>query len=439
MDTELGDHAVVLGASMAGLLAARTLSGRYRRVTLVERDTIRDRAGARPAVPQGVHIHALLARGQQILDQFHPGFTEELVAAGAPVGDFGTSLAWYFNGQMIKKTRTGLICLAAGRPMLEAHLRARTLALPGVELRENTDIVGLYAPDPARVSGARIRSRAEGAEEEILEADLVVDATGRGSRTPRWLEELGYPAVEQEKVTMDLTYTTCDFKGPLKTDPIGEDIALLPVATPDMPRGAIFARLPDRYAVSLTGILGDKPPTDHEGFLEYVKTLPVPEIYDAVRDAEPMGPPQSFHFPASVRKRFERMSRLPDRYLVIGDAAAVFNPVYGQGMTVAAIEATVLDRQLRDGVPSPKTFQKGIAKVIDGPWDMAAGADLGFPGVQGRRTAKVRAGNVFVPRLQAAAVTDEVLSNAFLRAAGLIDPPEALMRPGVVGRVLKRR
>lgn len=439
MGTELGDHAVVLGASVAGLLTARTLSGRYRRVTLIDRDIVRDVKGTRSAIPQGVHIHALLARGQQILDQFYPGFTDELVAAGAPVGDFGTSLSWYFSGKMIKKTRTGLICLAAGRPMLEAHLRARTLALPGVELRQETDIVGLVAPDPARITGVRIRARAQGAAEEVLEADLVVDATGRGSRTPRWLEELGYPAVEQEKVQMDLHYTTCDFKALPGYDPIGDDIALLPVATPDMPRGAIFARMPDRYAVSLTGILGDKPPTDHEGFLDYVKSLPVPDIYEAVRDAEPLGPPQTFHFPASVRKRFERMSRFPEGFLVIGDAAAVFNPVYGQGMTVAAIEATVLDRHLRAGVPKPKAFQKDIAKVIDGPWDMAAGADLGFPGVQGRRTAKVRAGNVFVPRLQAAAVTDGVLSNAFLRAAGLVDPPEALMKPGVVARVLKRR
>jgi hypothetical protein len=237
---------------------------------------------------------------------------------------------------------------------------------------------------------------------------------------------------------MDLTYTTCDFRGPLPYDPIGGDIALIPVATPALPRGAIFARLPDRYAVSLTGILGDRPPTDREGFLAYVKSLPVPEIHKAVRDAEPLGPAMSFHFPASIRRRYERQSGHPDGLLALGDAACVFNPVYGQGMTVAAMESLVLRRHLESGVPRPLPYFRDLAKVIDPPWDMSAGADLGFPGVRGRRTLKTWLGNAYIPRLQAAATADDgTLSVAFLRAAGLVDPPTALMRPGVVARVLR--
>ncbi|MFL6161339.1 MAG: FAD-dependent oxidoreductase [Jatrophihabitantaceae bacterium] len=438
MCSHLGEHAVVLGGSIGGSLAARVLAPAYRTVTVIDRDDLSGPVEPRHAIPQGHHIHALLARGQQILEELFPGFTEELVALGVPIGDFGTSLSWYFNGQLIQKAETGLICVAAGRPLLEARVRGRVRGLGNVRFREHTDIVGLVsAPDGGRITGVRVQPR--GGDEELIIADLVVDTTGRGSRTPRWLAELGYPRVPEERVKMDLTYTTLDFKGPLPFDPIGTDIALVPVATPAIPRGAIFARMPDRYSVSLTGILGDQPPTDLEGFMAYVQSLPVPEIYKAVRDAEPMGEPMSFRFPASVRRRYEKLARVPDGLLVMGDAACVFNPVYAQGMTVAAMGARMLGEHLRSQPPVPAAYFKDLAKIIDAPWDMSAGADLGFPGVQGRRTVKVRMGNLYIPRLQAAAVRDSGLATAFLRTAGLVDPPQALMRPAVVGRVLRPR
>jgi 2-polyprenyl-6-methoxyphenol hydroxylase-like FAD-dependent oxidoreductase len=435
------NHAVVLGGSIAGSLAARVLADRYDHVTLVDRDTLSTSDDAesvpRRAVPQGHHIHALLARGQQVLDELFPGFTDELVSIGVPTGDFGTSLSWYFNGEMMRKAETGLVCVAAGRPLLESRVRGRVRALPNVVYRDRTGIDDLVmSPAGDRVVGVRVH-RPDG-QVEVIGADLVVDATGRGTRTPVWLEELGYGRVREERVEMDLTYTTCDFRAPLPYDPIGDDIALIPVATPKIPRGAIFARLPDRYAVSLTGILGDRPPTDHQGFLEYVRTLPVPEIHKAVRDAEPLGRPMSFRFPASIRRRYERLTRFPKGLLAIGDAVCVFNPVYGQGMTVAAMETLVLGQHLGAGEPRASAYFRDLAKVIDAPWDMSAGADLGFPGVRGRRTVKVRMGNLYVPRLQASAVSDGVLSAAFLRTAGLVDPLGALMRPRVVARVLRR-
>ncbi|MFJ5925605.1 FAD-dependent oxidoreductase [Kitasatospora sp. NPDC092948] len=429
---------MVLGGSIGGSLAARMLADAYRRVTVVDRDELFGPTAPRRAIPQGHHIHALLARGKQILDEVFPGFTEELVSLGVPIGDFGTSLSWYFNGRMMKKAETGLVCVAAGRPLLEARIRGRVNALDHVTYLQHTDVLGLIAtPDGGRVTGVRIQAREQGSTEQRLDADLVVDCTGRGTRTPRWLTELGYPQVQEEQVKMDLTYTTMWFKGPLPYDPIGDDIALIPVATPAIRRGAIFARMPDGYAVSLTGILGDKPPTDHAGFMAYVESLPVPEIHKAVRDAEPLGEAMTFHFPASIRRRYERQPRHPEGLLVMGDAAAVFNPVYGQGMTVASIESLVLRKHLAAGVPRPAAFFADLAKVINGPWDMATGADLGFDGVQGRRTLKVRLGNLYIPRLQAAAVGDGSLSTAFLRAAGLVDPPQALMKPQVMSRVLR--
>lgn len=433
----MADHAVVLGGSIAGSLAARVLANTYEQVTVIDRDVFSEAAQTRRAVPQGHHIHALLARGQQVLEQLFSGFTSELIDRGVPVGDFGTSLSWYFNGQMIRKTHTGLVCVAAGRPLLETYVRGRVAALPQVTYRDRTYVRGLVASaDRTRITGVRVQGPDARAPEEVLDADLVVDTTGRGSRGPRWLEELGYGRVEEERVEMDLTYTTCDYHAPLPFDPIGQDIAIIPVATPAMPRGAIFARMPDRYSISLTGILGDRPPTDHEGFLNYVKSLPVPEIYRAAREAEPLGKPCAFRFPASVRRRYERLPKLPDGMLAMGDAACIFNPVYAQGMTVAAIETQVLAQHVADGPPDPAAYFRDLSRVIDAPWEMSAGGDLGFAGTKGRRTLKVRMGNRYIPRLQAAAVHNRAVSAAFLRAAGLVDPPQALLQPGVVARVI---
>ncbi|MBE1487549.1 FAD-dependent oxidoreductase [Plantactinospora soyae] len=439
MNEHVGDRAVVLGGSVAGLFAARVLADFYRTVTVVDRDQLTGATGPRRAVPQGHHIHGLLARGQQILEELFPGFTKEMADGGVPTRDFGTSLGWHFNGRMIRKVDTDLVCISAGRWLLEERIRARVGELSNVAFLDRTDVVGLEAsPDRRRITGARVHRREDQGpgSPQSLPADLVVDATGRGSRTPRWLTELGYPRVDEEQVRMDLTYTTCDFQAPLAVDPIGDDIAVISVATPGNPRGATFARLPDRYSVSLNGILGDRAPTDPEGFLEYVRSLPVPQIFESVSRAEPLTSPVSFHFPNSIRRRYERLARLPEGLLVVGDAACVFNPIYAQGMTVAAIGAIVLREYLVDGAAGAQRYFRELARAIDPPWDMSAGGDLGFPGVVGRRTLKVRLGNAFMPRLQTAATEDPVVSHAFLRVAGLVDRPESLMRPAMISRVL---
>jgi 2-polyprenyl-6-methoxyphenol hydroxylase-like FAD-dependent oxidoreductase len=429
-------RAVVLGAGMAGLLAARVLADAYREVHVVDRDDLGDVGEPRRAVPQGHHIHGLLARGHQIIEGLFPGITEELAAAGVPVGDFGTSLGWYFDGRMMRRTETGLVCVSASRPMLEQRVRRRVRALSNVTFVERTDIVGL-ATESGRITGVRVQQRGGTYAPRSVEADLVVDATGKGSRTPAWLAELGLPKVPEDRVKIDITYTTCHFHGPLDPDPIGDGAAEVCVATPANPRGATLARLADRYSLSLYGILGDRPPTNLPGFLEFAASLPLPAIHAAVRNARPMGPPVSFHFPASVRRRYEKLADPPDGLLVLGDAACGFNPIYAQGMTVAALGAEVLSRHVGPGTrPSPRRFFRDLAKANDAPWALAAGGDLGYPGVEGKRTLSMRVANAYMSRLRPAAVHDATLTEAFLRVAGLVDPPPAIMRPRVARKVL---
>ena len=193
----------------------------------------------------------------------------------------------------------------------------------------------------------------------------------------------------------------------------------------------------DRWMLTLAGILGDHPPTDPDGFVEFARSLPFPDIWEAIRDAEPLDDPVAFRFPASVRHRYERLRRFPAGLLVTGDALCSFNPIYGQGMTVAALEALTLRRHLASGVePQPRRWFRDLARVVDVPWQMAAGGDLLFPDVQGRRTRKIRLLGAYLTRLHAAAAHDAHLAAAFLRVAGLVSPPQSLLRPGVALRVL---
>ncbi|WP_405591023.1 FAD-dependent oxidoreductase [Streptomyces sp. NBC_01190] len=434
-----GEHAIVVGGSAAGLLAARVLSDFYPNVTIVERDQLGDEATHRKGTPQDQHIHALLARGQQILDRLFPGLMDELALAGAPVGDFGTSLRWYFGATMLRRTHTDMICVAAGRLLLEQRIRRRVAAIPGVRILDSTEVTGLLSDaSRTRVTGVRVHRASEADGVAELTGDLVIDAAGRGTRLPVWLSELGYPEVARELIKVGLGYTTRYYEKFPDFNPLGEDIGILAVASPQSPRGATMGRLPGTHALVLTGLRGDHPPREHGAFLDFVASLPVPGIHRGIVTAEPTGPPIFYHFPASVRFHYERMKRLPEGVVALGDSLCTFNPTYGQGMTVGAIEADLLREHLeRHGGARTAQLQRRLGRAVDVPWALSGGYDLAFPQAEGRRTIATRMGNAYIPRLQRAAATDPVLSRAFLRVAGLVDPPSTLMRPEIVARALK--
>ncbi|MBM7774543.1 2-polyprenyl-6-methoxyphenol hydroxylase-like FAD-dependent oxidoreductase [Actinokineospora baliensis] len=427
-------RAVVLGAGMAGLLAARVLAEVHAQVLIVDRDRLTGVGTARRGVPQGRHVHGLLARGQQILDELFPGFTEAMVADGVPTADLG-ELRWFFNGRKLEPGTTGLTAVAASRPTLERYVRTRVAALPQVRFVEETDIVGLVTTDDrTRVTGVRVQ--AKGGQPEVLDADLVVDTTGRGSRTPLWLAELGYERPDEERVKIDLTYTTRTYRL-ADPAPLRAVQSINPVSGPVTPRGAFLTIIEnDLCALSLTGVLGDAAPTDPDGFLEFARSLPVPDVYDTVKDAEPLDDPVSHRYVASQRRRYERLDRFPDRLLVLGDAACSFNPVYGQGMTVAAQQALVLREHLAGGVVDPLAFLRDIAEVVEVPWGISAAGDLAFPEVEGPRPQEVLEMNAFMAKLQLAATVDGAVTRSFMRVAGLVDPVSELTSPEMVTRVL---
>jgi hypothetical protein len=237
-------------------------------------------------------------------------------------------------------------------------------------------------------------------------------------------------------VRIGLGYATRTFRRP--SDRLDGDLAIIAAATPQHPRtGALVTLEGDRWMVTLAGILGDHPPTDPDGFSAFARSLRFPDIYEAIRDAEPLDDPVGFRFPASVRHRYEDLDRSPAGLLVMGDAVCSFNPIYGQGMSVAAVEALLLRRHLERGIePDPRRWHRDLGRAVDVPWDMAAGGDLVFPGVPGRRTPKLRLVSAYLVRLHAAAADDARLAAAFVSVAGLVAPPQSLLRPAIALRVL---
>jgi 2-polyprenyl-6-methoxyphenol hydroxylase-like FAD-dependent oxidoreductase len=415
---------------MAGLLAARVLSETYRKVTLIDRDVLPEIGVHRRGVPHGRHLHAVQPRGREVLEELFPGFTAGAVQAGAQTGDGLGTLRLVLSGHRLRQADVGRLGLFVSRPFLEGRVRARVRALRGVTFVEGTDILGLTTtPDRRRVTGTTVHGP-DGRQLQIT-ADLVVDATGRGSRTPVWLQEWGYQRPVEDRVDIGLGYATRTFQ--LRPGATGHDKFIGIGGTLDNPRiGGLGAVEGGRHILTLGGILGDYPPTDPAGFDAFTASLPFPDITEAIEGAQPLDD----RFPASVRHRYERLREFPDGLLVIGDAVSSFNPIYGQGMTVAANQAMALRRLLvRNTDPSPRQYFRLIAKTVDPPWDIAVGADLAFPDVPGTRTVKVRLVNAYIRRLQAAAVHDAALSAAFARVLGLIDRPEGLLRPDRALRV----
>lgn len=429
-----GGHAVVLGASMAGLLAARVLAEHYARVTVVERDAMPPTGVNRRGVPQGRHGHGLHPRGREILDELFPGFTAELVAGGAVSCDSLNEVRHIFSGHRLAQAPSGLRTLLASRPFVEGHIRARVAALAGVSIAERCTARSVTNDGGGRVTGVTVHR--DSGVVETLASDLVVDATGRGSRLPAWAARLGYPRPVRERVEIGIGYATRTFR--LQPGALGADTAVFIGPTPQQPRAGFLIRVEGGlHMVTVAGMLGDYPPTGPVGFAAFAASLALPDIAEALRGAEPVADGDAFRFPASVRHRYEWLGAFPEGLLAIGDAVCSFNPVYGQGMTVAGIQAMALRGLLAEAaVPPAGRYFTEIARVIDVPWQTAVGADLAFPGVTGERTTEIQERNAYVSRLHAAAATDAALSEAFLRVIGMLDPPQALFRPELRRRVM---
>ncbi|MGW0949082.1 FAD-dependent oxidoreductase [Streptomyces sp. NPDC002623] len=434
MGTSVHGRAVVIGASLAGLLTARALHETFEEVVLLDRDTLPERPEPRRGVPQGGHVHGLLTRGMQEMDEMFEGLTAELIDLGAPAFDVQDEMQWWADGRPLATGPSGMIVLGAGRPLLETAIRRRVAALPNVEIRPEVVVTEpVTTSDGARVIGVRVI--AGGEEITIDDADVVVDASGRGSRTRHWLGRLGYPEAEEQRIETQVTYVTRRYRR--TPDQLDGRYGTAVAAYPGRTRGGFaLAQENDAWALNISGLFGAVPPMDHDGMVAWAAELDCQDVATLLRTAAPLGDPVKMRYPASTRWRYDRMSRFPAGFLVTGDAMCSFNPIYGQGMTVAALEATILGRLLKDGSEDlAAQFFTESAAVIDVPWNTVAANDLRFPDAVGDRSALDPERGAYLDRLRAAAVADPVLTTAFLRVTQLMDTPAALFEPEIAARV----
>jgi flavin-dependent dehydrogenase len=429
--TPAGDTAIVVGGSIAGLLAARVLSDTFAHVLVLDRDELPLTPVHRRGVPQSRHAHGLLAKGREIFEELLPGFTADLVARGAVTADLQNEVIWYNDGRRMLRAPSQMNAICLSRPALESYVRGRVAALPNVEIRATADVDGLTAAD-GRITGVRL------AGGHTLSATLVVDATGRSNRGPAWLTDLGYPAPPEETVKAGLVYVTREYR----RDPAAQDFAAIVVGHhPANPTSTgTLAAEGDRWLVTLMGMNDDVPPMDGAGFEAFAARLDGPELARMLATAQPLTEPTRFRIGPSTRRRYERCDRLPDGFVALGDALCCFNPAYGQGMTTAAMAAQWLRTCLRSGSTGlTRRYFAGVSAIVDTPWDITVGGDLRFPHVPGRRTRKVRMLNAYLSKIHVAAQADPVVGETFLKAVNFLIRPEQLMSPRMLWRVWRGR
>jgi len=424
--------AVVIGGSIAGLLAARALADTVDDVLVLERGELPEAPLPRPAAPQGAHAHGLLAGGLHALEELLPGLTEQLRSSGCPTGDNLRDAAWIFGGRRLAIGESGVCGMTLARPLLENTIRDRIRRLPNVRLRTNVRCQGLLA---ARTTMAGVRAVIDGVEQELA-GDVVVDASGRSSQLPAWLEALGFPAPPVDEVKLDTHYVSRIYSR--RPEHLAGGIALVVVSDPETPRGGIALALDEqRWIVSQYSLGGPRPPSDHDAFVQFSRTLPGSQLAEILDDAQPLGEAATLRFPSSIRRRYERLRRLPDGLLAIGDATASFNPTFGQGITVAARQALLL-RELggRAALPGAgRDFLQRAARIADVAWDASVGRLFWYPGVVRRPTVKMRLAHRYLPRVIRRGHHDAVVATALLEVMQFLAPPESLFQWRVLRRV----
>lgn len=449
-------HAVVIGSGIAGLVAARVLCQHFDRVSVVDRDLFPARPDHRAGVPQSRHVHGLQPRGAEIIYDLFPQVRPELHADGAAVVDD--------LGRVKIVTPEGLLPLGGqaeggamfySRFLLEWRLREILSHDPHVTFLPGTEVVGLHAESagagaaPPGVRGVRVRhrngsGRTDAADAQVMEADLVVDASGRRSHVPAWLEELGYGSAHEETLNSELSYASRFYTRP-EGFPDEFSVVIVNGRPPDTPKAGLVQDIENgQWHVTLGG-LNETVPTDEEGFLRWASELADPCVYEAIRVARPLTPIRGWRTPTSRWRHFERMPHWPSGLIVIGDAVCALNPIYGQGMTVAAMEAMVLRDCLRDDAPArrggfERRFQSRLARTVAAPWLVSSSEDLRWPTVSLHGARAPRGLSImrrYLDLTLRAAVHDPVLAERYFAVIGMTALPSSLFAPPVLARVAR--
>ncbi|MEQ9366332.1 MAG: hypothetical protein RIF32_18980 [Leptospirales bacterium] len=440
---QLGKRAIVIGGSIVGMMAARVLSERFESVIVLDRDPAPEGPFPHRSVPQGAHIHVLMSKGRSVLARLFPGIFEELTADGALRTDSIQDLVWFHGGAWKARMKSGIDFFLQSRPLIDWHVRRRLLQdCPNVELQTSVEAERLYEMN-GRITGVSVRAGRK-AGSLRLDCDLLVDSSGRGSRMPRWLGEMGYDAPEEQKVVVNIGYTTRLYEQPAKSDRDWSAMMIYPVA-PRKKLGYIYPIEPDargakrRWIVTMAGVQGDHAPMDAEGFLNYARNLSRPHIYENIRDAKPVSNFSAFKFPATRRLRYDRCKRLPEGFVSVGDSLATFNPIYGQGMSVGAIAVDLLESCLdKFGLQklTKRYFRRAYWVVTFIPWLLVTAEDYRYEETKGKRPFGLPILHWYLNRVNRLAAQNARIATEFLKVLHFIRTPAALGQPYILLRVI---
>ena len=436
-------RAIVIGGSLAGMLAARVLLDHYDEVTILESDRYPAHAGSRGGIPQSKHVHVLMLRGQEILEQFFPGIRASLLAADAQLIDMAGDARWLTPAGWGVRFPSSLIMLACTRDLLDWHVRLRLASHPRIRFAEESEVTDLLRNSTGtRVTGVRIRARGNDGSRvgSELYADLVVDASGRRSKLPQWLGDMGYEHPEEELVNGFLGYATRIYDGGPAIEQASR-ITYIQAAPPNVTRGGLVQPIEQgRFMVTLLGLGRDYPPVDEAGFLDFARSLRSPLVYEFLRNATPLTPIAGARQTENRWRHFERLGRWPNGVVALGDAVCAFNPVYGQGMTTAALGALTLDRYLRARRRSfEKKFQKALAQVVKAPWMLATSEDFRVRGTEGGSPdLKTRLMHRYMDQVIQLTTYDREVRLAMLKVMHMLESPATLFRPTVLMQVARQ-
>ncbi|MBC3192208.1 FAD-dependent monooxygenase [Pseudonocardia sp. C8] len=430
----IGGRAVVVGASMAGLCAARVLSERFDHVLLIDRDALPDGPVPRGRVPQGRHPHLLLVAGARLLERWFPGIVDELEADGAVDLDLCGDFYWHQGGGVARRPSSPLRGPAMSRPFLEHTVRTRVEALPRVTVRDRTTVAGLHTDTGgARITGVQLD------DGTTAGCNLVIDATGRQARSLAWLAPLGFTAPPTSVVAVDTRYVSQVYRR--GDDPHRGWKAAAVIDEPAARRLAMALPVEgDRWIVLLGGLNGESPPTGETERLAYARSMPSPVIAEIMETAEPVGARATHRFRANQRRHVERMRRVPIGWAPLGDAVCSFDPIYGQGMTSAVLQADALGACLdRSGAVDrafTRRYLRSVGRVVAGPWSVAVGGDFVYEGTTGPKPPGTDLLNRYMDRVTIAAQHDDAVALRLNEVIAMVRAPEALLAPGFVLRVL---
>lgn len=445
------EHAVVIGGSMAGLFAARVLSDHFKHVTIIDRDELPDAIEFRGGVPQSRHLHQLLIRGQQIMEKLFPTLPDDLAEIGSPRYQWGYNSIGVTDQGFVPQMQTGLYSNALSRQALEYLIRRRIKQIPNIEICGGFVVTSLLTnADKTVVTGVRAEKR-PGKDTAEFHADLIVDATGRRSDAPAWLETLGYEKPTLTHVDAHIGYATCWFDRP-EALPKGITAVLVKTNPANGRSGVILEVEGNRIAVILTSKNADYASNDIEGYLDFAKSLQSPLIYNTIKDLTPLTPVYGYRNTDNVWHHYESLSRRPENFVITGDAACAFNPIYGQGMSVAAMDAELMANLLAefsgdklDGFAA--IFQKRLADMLQSPFALATADDLQQPSVE---ISMPTSGNenpiqkwvlkqigLYFRYLIDVCDSDAVVFAGFVRVMNLLEPPTSLLKPVYLFRVAR--